>query len=220
MYSNALITPTKLVLPIIFVTACLIVGTLIGYGNWFLSAEYTGLYLYEFIAVVLIIMSAVKLLLTRKELHFVGVIPIALILYGIYILVHGLWIMKNFNAYHEYLIISYILAICLPILIEKEIITNILKTITIIASIEALICTLQFLKLTPSLNKYFNITGTLGNPNITAMFLAMALCLVPYVVKRSKPASSRIIVLGAVVIVFALILLKCRTAWIGLTSGV
>jgi O-antigen polymerase len=219
MHSSAQRTEPKWAFAIIILITSLIIGSLLGFGNWFVHTEYTGLYLYEFIAVLLIVLTAIKILLTRKEILFPDTIQIALIAYGGYILVHGLWIGKNFNPYHEYIIISCTIAVCLPVMIGQSTIHIVLRAIVLIASLEAIVCLLQSVKLLASLNQYFDVTGTMGNPNVTAMFLAMALCAAPFAINTSGPIVKKIILLAGFVILVALVLLKCRTAWIGLISG-
>jgi len=77
--------------------------------------------------------------------------------------------------------------------------------------LEALICILQASGAVKSANGFFAVTGTFENPNITAMFL-MACLPFGLFVKLNK--SRLLIVAGVLLLSVAIVLLKCRTAYI------
>lgn len=82
-----------------------------------------------------------------------------------------------------------------------------------VAILESIICILQALDIVKSNNVFFKVTGTYLNPNVTAMFLAMAFPILFYQSNRKK-AALPLLLLG-----IALVLLKCRTAFVGIAAG-
>lgn len=196
-----------------------IIGSLTGFGNWFSHPEYNALYLFEIGAALLIGCCGVKILFQKYFKPIISPIHFLLIGYGIYVLIHGLWIRHNFNSYHIYILISCLLIICIPILINKDTVVKIFRSIVFVAFAQSIICLLQAVKIFPSLNTYFNVTGTFSNPNITAMFLAMASCAIPFTMHCAKPFTKKIIVFACISIATALLLLNCRTAWLGLAGA-
>lgn len=126
-----------------------------------------------------------------------------------------------FNAFFDVrlflLIGNCLLLISNSILINTKAINinKLFKIISILAFIESLVCICQYIKLVPSLNMYFPVTGTWGNPNVIAIFLAMAL---PSTISLLFFSSYKNKCLGLVMlpfIGFAIVILKCRTAYIG-----
>jgi O-antigen polymerase len=91
---------------------------------------------------------------------------------------------------------------------------HIYKLITIIACLESLYCLFQFLGWLKSDTPSFKITGTWINPNVTAMFLAMAWPATLYLQIKNK---KWLTIIAALIILIAMVLLKCRTAFIGVT---
>jgi O-antigen ligase len=81
-----------------------------------------------------------------------------------------------------------------------------------IACIESCIVLLQWLHISPVRNAFFSCTGTWDNPNVTAFFLAMSLYAFGQVFPYEKKGKIRFAVLALLII--AIILLQCRTAWI------
>lgn len=86
-----------------------------------------------------------------------------------------------------------------------------------IATIESLYCILQFLRLLKSENKFYAVTGSWNNPNVTAIFLALT---VPVFLYLFTTRYKKIIVTGFLSLLVALLLLKCRTAFIGIILSV
>lgn len=81
-----------------------------------------------------------------------------------------------------------------------------------IATIESLICILQFFGLSKSENKFFTVTGSWNNPNVTAIFLALT---VPVFLHLFQTRYRKLIVASFLSILTTMLLLKCRTAFIG-----
>lgn len=84
--------------------------------------------------------------------------------------------------------------------------------VTVISTIEALYCFIQYSGFAKSQNIYFKVTGSWENPNVTAIFLALTVPFFLYVLKRKN---KKIILAGFVILISALLMLKCRAAFIG-----
>jgi O-antigen ligase len=81
-----------------------------------------------------------------------------------------------------------------------------------IATIESMYCIGQFLGIIKSQSKLFAVTGSWNNPNVTAIFLALT---VPVFLFLFKGKYKKIVLTGFLSLLIALILLKCRAAFIG-----
>lgn len=86
-----------------------------------------------------------------------------------------------------------------------------------IATIESAYCILQFLGVFKTENKFYPVTGSWNNPNVTAIFLALA---VPVFLYLFRTRYKKIILTGFLSLLIALLLLKCRAAFIGIILSV
>lgn len=84
--------------------------------------------------------------------------------------------------------------------------------ITAIASIESFYCIGQFLGLFKTQNELFAVTGSLNNPNVIAIFLALT---TPVFLFLFQNKFKKIVLTGFITLLMALVLLKCRAAFIG-----
>jgi len=152
------------------------------------------------------------------KINTLGVAAFSVItLWAIYVAFNGYYL--NISGWHKH---SYLL-ICFAFFAASLLIFNsypkqhtIFPVISIIAGIESLICVLQFFKIVPSLNLYFAVTGTWVNPNVTAMYLAMSFPALLYCVVAGNQKWKKIFTALLFLVVLAVILLKCRTAIIGI----
>lgn len=80
----------------------------------------------------------------------------------------------------DYIILSCILFIALFIIFNDTNIKiiNLFKIIAVIVAVESVICLLQYANIIQSQNHFFKVTGTWENPNVTAIFLAMAMPII------------------------------------------
>lgn len=81
-----------------------------------------------------------------------------------------------------------------------------------IATMESMYCIAQFFGLFKSQNKLFAVTGSWNNPNVTAIFLALT---VPVFLYLFQGKYKKIVLTGFLFLLIALLLLKCRAAFIG-----
>jgi tetratricopeptide (TPR) repeat protein len=107
----------------------------------------------------------------------------------------------------------------LPLLfsIDRTVFSLLCKLIILTSFLESSYCILQYLNILPSLDSFFHVTGSWKNPNVTAMFLAMTFPAFLIVTKQEKGhLRSPWFWTGTSFIIFSIILLKGRTALIGL----
>ena len=81
-----------------------------------------------------------------------------------------------------------------------------------IAGLESLYCFMQYMCLLQSPSIYYKVTGSWNNPNVTAIFLALT---VPVFLHLLKNKYKKIVLIGFAMLLLALLLLKCRAAFIG-----
>lgn len=86
-----------------------------------------------------------------------------------------------------------------------------------IATIESIYCISQFFGFFKSQNELFEVTGSCINPNATAMFLALT---VPVFLFLFQSMQKRLFLMGFIAVLIALLLLKCRAAFIGATISI
>ncbi|WP_418262578.1 O-antigen ligase family protein [Flavobacterium faecale] len=91
------------------------------------------------------------------------------------------------------------------------------KGIGLLALAESMYCFGQYFGIISSLSTYFAVTGTWANPNVTALFLALTVPAFLYLFETSVKKQAKI---GFVLILLALVLLQCRTAYIGVAIQV
>lgn len=89
--------------------------------------------------------------------------------------------------------------------------------ITGIATLESLYCLCQFFGYFTTANKNFAVTGSWSNPNVTAIFLALT---VPVFLFMFQEKYKKIVWAGFLSLLVALLLLKCRAAFIGTVLSV
>ena len=87
----------------------------------------------------------------------------------------------------------------------------------LIASVESIYCIAQFFGWVKSQNELFEVTGSCINPNSTAMFLSLT---VPVFLFLFQSKQKKLFLMGFIAVLIALLLLKCRAAFIGLTISI
>ena len=89
------------------------------------------------------------------------------------------------------------------------------KVIVFVAFVESFVCFAQYFNFIPSLSKYFAVTGTWENPNVTGMFLAMASTACFIILRDKKTLYKYVAVIILIAILLAIIILKTRSAILG-----
>ena len=123
------------------------------------------------------------------------------------------WLTQYYWIAHALLLVSLIY--CLGDANRKHFLSLFFKGVFLLAIVESIIVILQFAGLVATANKYFAATGTWVNPNVTAMFLTMALPAMLFLFYGNKKAGKKLLSLFFGLVTVALVLLKCRTAFIG-----
>lgn len=128
-----------------------------------------------------------------------------------YITFHGL-LHHNFNLTHYYWLAAAALLLTVRWTASIDGSRSLHRAIMLISLIESFVVIFQWLGLSPTMNEQFATTGTWANPNVTAMFLALSLF------SQRRPLSKRFgktaFIIQLSVILSAILLLQCRTAYI------
>jgi len=124
----------------------------------------------------------------------------------------------NLHHYYAYACILLLLAYTLAIKLNFIKVASITNIVAWFSLLQSAICVLQSVKVLPSANTLFTVTGSWLNPNVSAMFLVMAqpLILAGYFFSPTlniKKSGWYIVVW--IINIVALVLLQCRTAYIG-----
>ena len=88
---------------------------------------------------------------------------------------------------------------------------RVLYAIVIITSIESLYCLGQYFGVFKSQNEFFVVTGSCINPNVIAQFLAITIPVFLYLLRSQY---KKMILISLSIVLIALFLLKCRSAYI------
>ncbi|WP_188219432.1 O-antigen ligase family protein [Flavobacterium pokkalii] len=139
------------------------------------------------------------------------------------IILFGLWCLYVLFHYFSNTgtLVFTIYCICLYFLLLKATIlfstanfnfTQLFIGIATIASIESIYCVGQFLGWFKSQNELFKVTGSWNNPNVIAIFLALS---TPAFLFLFRGKNKKTALLGFITLLIALLLLKCRAAFIG-----
>ena len=83
-----------------------------------------------------------------------------------------------------------------------------------LTAVESFYCLGQYFGVVSTQDTFFSVTGTWTNPNVTAIFLALTTPAFLYLFETTAKKKAQ---LGFVLLLVALVLLECRTAYIGLT---
>jgi O-antigen ligase len=172
------------------------------------------------VSILIAFTGFIILFLKRTESH-INFQILTITLWLSYVFINGL-ISNNLNLFHYYIIINIVFFFVLTVLFRafSDIYKRLFITLNILAFGEAILCFGQYLKLIDSLNGYFAVTGSCENPNVTAMFLAMALPACWFNTYLTKGAWNKVIKASILVIICAVFILQCRTAIIGLLAEI
>ncbi len=223
----ALLNPVKIKYPpvahrsnkfILFLIGLLIASTLINI-NAFGPPTLSAYFFYTILGSLLAIIAGVGLIKNKQTIQLAHPLPILFFgLLAIYYFFNG-WVNGNggINLRHYIILADAVLLISFCALLSKGQINllAISKIITIITIIESLICFLQQFGIILSLDALFKVTGSNENPNVTAMFLAMAVPAVLLVLFQGSKTYRFLAIASFTFCLLALGFLQCRTAFIG-----
>ena len=188
-------------------------------SNYFDAASMTAYFLYVICIAIATVFAGLYYISKKKSLSMNNPMPVILLsaLAVFYFVQYSISNNSGLSIMHFELAANIaLLLICfLFFKSDEQNITRVYKIIFVVAAIESAICLFQFSGLFGTFNKYYAVTGTWVNPNVTAMFITMAFPAA-LSVYFSKEQSKRVYyILPIVLISVALVLLKCRTALIG-----
>jgi O-antigen ligase len=207
----------KLSLVISCLLALWLITTLIK-NNVFILPWLAGYYSYLAVGIVIILITGIVILRTNvQNLHLP--LPVLLFVAWVsYVVLNGS-IKQDINLRHISILIAGGVFISFFLLLQYKLaaIKPVFIGITAVAFLEAAICVLQYLRILHSDSIYFPVMGTWDNPNVTAMFLVLAIPAMWICSLKLKTNFSRKLIYAAFsLIALALILLNCRTAYVGL----
>lgn len=197
---------------------CLLVGTLFnaeGFGNptllSFFAFTITG-FLFSLAVAVRSVIAKVSFIADSKALILIGIL-------AVYVCSSEIISRHALGMFSTYILCAFVLLISLQLFFlqfpgKKR---ALLKAIEIIAVVESVICILQAAGILPNPNHFFTVSGTWINPNVTAIFLALAFAAVLLSFLNEEGFSKKLSAASGIAIIAALFLLKCRTAFIGLS---
>lgn len=167
-------------------------------------------------SLLILLFSALTLyVLIRKRSRLeMNILTQFIVAWVTYICLHGLLLGSEcYKA--SYLAISLIFACSIGQALRCGLIrkSHIKTSIKIMAGIESVYVILQFVGCIDTQNVYYAVTGINGNPNVSAIFLT---CSFPLFIEKAKEKQKLHTILSLVTIATAIILLKCRTAYLGL----
>jgi len=196
--------------------------TLINSNN-FGSSVMAAYFLYVVMASVLVSFIGITFYKNKATGSIILPIPILFfILFVVYYFLQSLFIPnEDVNLRHIALLVHCLLFTCCYSLLDKEAldVKFVFKAISIFALLESLVCFAQYFSLVKSNNSFFAVTGTWINPNVTAMFLAMAIPAL-WVLFKEIASTRKFLVFIAILVIIAICLLQCRTAIIGLFAEI
>ena len=116
-----------------------------------------------------------------------------------------------------YLYVNCIIAFSLILLIRRDLLTPIFLYIPIafLGLSESIVSLLQYAHIISSQSSNFEVTGTLDNPNITAMVLCLSIPALIEIIRMTKKMYGYLCGFILVITGVSLLILQCRTAIVG-----
>lgn len=197
----------------------ILISSLVNNG-YFESPSMAAYFFYVIVGAGLIVFAATSFVFYSKTEKISNPFPIFLLAaLTIYYFFQDFFIVhQGLNSMHVFLLVNCLLLVSYSLLFKltKVPIVQIYKIITVLASLVSCVCFVQFFGVFGSLNKLFPVTGTWVNPTVSALFLVMAVpATLSIYFKEENSKYKKIYLISFVLILIALLLLKCRTALLG-----
>jgi O-antigen polymerase len=197
---------------------------LLGIGVSLINADTFGdpsLFSYFFYSIMVSVLGIGALFFGGLSFRFKITLPVLFfLLLSLYIFLHGVVNGSLWLTHYYWLINATLLLVANSWTVRidsKQLLPLLLKGILLFALIESVVVIMQAVNILPVVNKYFSVTGTWINPNVTAMFLAMGLFSInsDNYLGITKTKYSKILpVIVLLIIISAIVLLRCRSAYI------
>jgi len=178
--------------------------------------------MYAFSVLLLTITAGITLIRKRKKNDLYIALPHFLFfLIVAYSFINAQFFTGFFSLNHTYLLVCGLLLFSISIIFSFQSyrLCDLFFTVSVLAVFECVWCLLQYAGAINSLNEYIKVTGTWSNPNVTALFLAMAWPVVFWLMLSNKGIHKWVAAAILIVLTTALILLKCRTAYLGVGTS-
>ena len=198
----------------------LLLGATLTQSKMFLSPSAFSYYGYHIIGGILLLVAGLSIFKIKRAIEISNVIPVAL--FALY----ALFNVANSYGLYPYpstaLIAHLLLFLCYLLLFSNFRLDflDIARIFCIIALLESGLCIAQFFDLFSLQGKIFKVHGSLSNPNYITMFLAMLFPSLLYSYKEEKGIWRFIAIASILFSAISLILLQCRTAFIGVFIAV
>ena len=179
---------------------------------------YPNLQLYfsfTFCAIILAGITCIWSLIKKNKIEL-SLPGILMTIWGIYIVLHSIFVKPAIDYQVIYLLSSILYYYSLTFFFKKHVISfeQIYVFFAWMGVLQAIVCLFQFTGLVNSGDPNFQVKGTFYNPNISAMYIAVSMpFFITKLIHENKKSLNSIVL---VLLFFALIVLKCRTAYVGL----
>ena len=196
----------------------LLISVTIGAGlftnHLFINSSLFPYFLYTFSSLLFVLVAGSGLL-QQKALLKIGneTTFLAFLFWLAFVSIQGFT--GVFTYRHWFMIISILFYLALVLKISRLNVLLVFKGITLLVLVEAVFCFLQWFRVLAPLNTYFPVTGTWVNPNVSAMFLAICFPAILYVLYGAKGKFRYLLVIVLLLAAVSLLLLKCRSAYMG-----
>ena len=196
----------------------LLIPRLIGSGlftnHLFIYSSFFPYFLFIIIALVTLFYSGFLMSVTAKRASFrFGISSLIFLFWAVYVLGHGILSVLTYRSW--YIIACFLAYLALILRVGNLKPVYIFRGIALLVFIEVLFCLLQALGVLSSPDSNFLDTGTWINPNVSAMFLSMCFPALFVLIADAKGIAWKTLGLLIVLTVVSLLLLKCRSAFMG-----
>lgn len=139
------------------------------------------------------------------------------LLWMFYVILHTILTKKVETYYITYIVLICLLILALTYFTDNQYIESkdLFFPLIFIGTVESMLTLLQYFHIIHSSAKFFSVTGTFDNPNITAMVISLSIPAYMEVISRKRNSLRYVLIAVLIISLAALILLKCRTALIG-----
>jgi len=187
-------------------------------SDLFIYPSLTAYYSFLIGIALFLIAAGITLLIKKRPARANLSLPSIFILaFTLYVFLHALFDKNGLGFQHVYLIAGGLFLLALTGSLHTNTIrpSYIFKIITLLSLFEIAIVVLQYVGWMNSHNPFFRITGSWSNPNVTAMFLAMTIPATVALFLENNGWTKKIAGGTLLFGLLTLILLECRTAFIG-----
>jgi|GEM_PF-4289488 O-antigen ligase len=185
--------------------------------SYFFEKNYFSWAYYCFVSIFFGIILLFKTIPGKIKTINVNSIDLLLILYSSYIIIYYFFV-PNYAIISKHQIIFFTLPFYFLFGSGKMRNFDLLaKIISIVCLFEILIALLQLLGMIKNINDYFQIAGTLGNPNVFAELLALGVPMLLFLFKHESKKSNQLLILTVLLLSISFIFfVKARGAILGL----